>query len=64
MHRHPGGDLATALDESARLVQATLGTRDFREGVASFVEHRAPHFASLPPRRQPRGPARTPRVRR
>ena len=63
VHRHPGGELATALDESARLVQGTLGTRDFREGIASFVEHRAPHFASLPPRRQPRGPALTPRVR-
>jgi enoyl-CoA hydratase/carnithine racemase len=47
LHRHLALELRTALEESARLVQRSLGTYDFREGIASFVERRAPRFEPL-----------------
>jgi enoyl-CoA hydratase/carnithine racemase len=40
-------DVATALEEANGLMVASLGADDFREGVASFVEKRAPSFAPL-----------------
>lgn len=43
-------DLATALAEANRLMAASFGRSDFREGVASFVERRPPAFPPLPPR--------------
>jgi enoyl-CoA hydratase/carnithine racemase len=49
VRRHLGTDLPTALEESARLVQESLGHPDFREGVASFRERRPPMFAPLDP---------------
>ena len=38
-------DLATALDEANGLMVRSLEQDDFREGVQSFVERRAPNFA-------------------
>jgi enoyl-CoA hydratase/carnithine racemase len=47
VYRHYELALEPALAETNRLMQETLGTDDFREGVASFVERRAPRFAPL-----------------
>jgi enoyl-CoA hydratase/carnithine racemase len=40
-------DLGMALVEADRLMVASLAADDFREGVASFVEKRAPSFAPV-----------------
>ena len=40
-------DIETALLEANGLMAASLAADDFREGVASFVEKRAPEFAPL-----------------
>jgi enoyl-CoA hydratase/carnithine racemase len=48
VYRHYETDLATALRESNELMIASLKRPDFKEGVASFVEKRAPRFAPLP----------------
>jgi enoyl-CoA hydratase/carnithine racemase len=40
-------DIETALLEANALMAASLAADDFREGVASFVEKRAPEFAPL-----------------
>ena len=40
-------DLETAWQESNKLMAMTLAGPDFKEGVASFVEKRAPSFAPL-----------------
>jgi enoyl-CoA hydratase/carnithine racemase len=42
-------DLGAALAESARRVRISMGLPDFREGLASFAERRAPQFPTLPP---------------
>jgi enoyl-CoA hydratase/carnithine racemase len=39
--------LAAALEEANQLMVRSLLGEDFREGVASFVERREPHFAPL-----------------
>jgi enoyl-CoA hydratase/carnithine racemase len=40
-------DLSHALDRSLREMEASLETEDFKEGVASYVEQRAPRFPPL-----------------
>jgi len=40
-------ELGPALDESIRLMQESFGRPDFREGVSSFLEKRAPKFARI-----------------
>ena len=47
VYRHYELELAPALEETNRLMAASLKQPDFREGVASFVEKRPPRFAPL-----------------
>ena len=47
IYRHWETDLPTALAESNGLMARSLREPDFREGVASFVERRAPGFAPV-----------------
>ena len=47
VYTHPQMPLDDALDESIRLMEASLRRPDFREGVASFVEKRPPNFQPL-----------------
>jgi enoyl-CoA hydratase/carnithine racemase len=47
VYRHAIADLDTALRDSNKLMSASLGGPDFKEGVASFVEKRPPDFAPL-----------------
>jgi enoyl-CoA hydratase/carnithine racemase len=37
-------DLGTVLDRAETEMKATFGTEDFKEGVAHFLEKRAPQF--------------------
>ena len=46
VYRHYELDLASSLDETNRLMKASLDEPDFKEGVASFVERRPPRFAA------------------
>lgn len=45
--RHATADFQTACDETNRLMTLSLQGPDFKEGVNSFVEKRAPDFAPL-----------------
>jgi enoyl-CoA hydratase/carnithine racemase len=45
--RHWDVTLDDARAETAQLVEQLHGTADFREGIDSFVEKRAPRFAPL-----------------
>jgi enoyl-CoA hydratase/carnithine racemase len=45
VYRHYETDLAAALAETNEIMAASLKRPDFREGVASYVERRAPRFA-------------------
>jgi len=47
VYRHCELDLASALRESNELMMASLKRADFKEGVTSFVERRAPRFEAL-----------------
>jgi enoyl-CoA hydratase/carnithine racemase len=47
IYRHVALDVDAALKDSNRMMATTLGSRDFKEGVASFVERRAPRFAPI-----------------
>jgi len=44
LHTNQSVDLAAAIREADREMVACFGTEDFRQGVASFVERRTPHF--------------------
>lgn len=48
VYGHAGATFAEALRESLKLMEESLQTDDFREGVASYVEQRAPRFQPLP----------------
>jgi enoyl-CoA hydratase/carnithine racemase len=47
VYRHLETDLETAVEESVKLMEESLTTDDFREGVASFTEQRPPRFKPL-----------------
>jgi enoyl-CoA hydratase/carnithine racemase len=47
VYRHWDEELAPSLAESNGLMAKSLREPDFREGVASFVERRAPAFRPL-----------------
>ena len=47
IYRHVALDVDAALADSNRLMASTLGSKDFREGVASYLEKRPPRFAPL-----------------
>ena len=47
VYRHAATDMETAVRESIKLMEESLETEDFREGVASYVEQRAPRFRPL-----------------
>lgn len=47
VYEHASVTLDEAIRQSDVLMQATLAGKDFQEGVASFVDKRAPDFASL-----------------
>jgi enoyl-CoA hydratase/carnithine racemase len=49
VYRHLDGQLAAAVEDSLRLMDQSLTTEDFREGVASYVEQRPPRFEPLSP---------------
>ena len=47
IYRHLNAELRTAMEESNAWMDASLARGDFKEGVASFVERRAPKFAPI-----------------
>lgn len=47
VYRHADATFEAALDDSTRLMEESLTTDDFREGVAAFVEQRRPNFKPL-----------------
>jgi enoyl-CoA hydratase/carnithine racemase len=53
VYEHLTRSLGEAQEEAFRLMVESFGRPDFREGVTSFLEKRAPHFARIgkPPER-------------
>ena len=47
VYGHAATDLETAVRESIKLMEESLETDDFKEGVASYVEQRPPRFRPL-----------------
>ena len=47
VYGHAATDLETAVRESIKLMEESLETEDFKEGVASYVEQRPPRFRPL-----------------
>jgi len=47
VYRHSDVDFAAAHAEAVRLMEESLQTADFKEGVASYVERREPRFEPL-----------------
>jgi len=47
VYRHSDASLQAALEESVRLMEDSLQTADFKEGVQSFLEQRPPRFQAL-----------------
>jgi enoyl-CoA hydratase/carnithine racemase len=47
VYDHAAVDVATALDQSNRYMRQSLRGPDFKEGVSSYLEKRAPAFAPL-----------------
>ncbi len=49
VYSHASVPLEEAVEESLRLMEESLATADFQEGVASYVEQRPPRFRPLEP---------------
>ena len=47
VYRGLNQNLGEAMNEANRLMAESLGHPDFKEGVASFVERREPHFGRV-----------------
>jgi enoyl-CoA hydratase/carnithine racemase len=47
VYKHLNRELGEAMTESSRWMNESLARDDFKEGVASFVERRAPNFSKL-----------------
>ncbi len=47
VYKHIDMPLGPSMEETVRLMQESLKRDDFREGVRSFIERRAPHFARI-----------------
>ena len=47
VYKHLNRELGEAMTESSRWMDESLARDDFKEGVASFVERRAPNFSKL-----------------
>jgi enoyl-CoA hydratase/carnithine racemase len=47
VYKHLNRELGEAMTESTRWMDESLARDDFKEGVASFVERRAPNFSRL-----------------
>ena len=47
IYKHLSKELGEAMDESTGWMDESLARDDFKEGVASFVERRAPNFAKI-----------------
>ena len=47
VYKHISKELGEAMDESTVWMDESLARNDFKEGVASFVEKRAPDFQKI-----------------
>jgi enoyl-CoA hydratase/carnithine racemase len=47
IYKHLSKELGEAMDESTVWMDESLARNDFKEGVASFVERRAPDFQKI-----------------
>jgi enoyl-CoA hydratase/carnithine racemase len=47
VYKHLNRELGEAMVESTHWMDESLARDDFKEGVASFVERRAPNFSKL-----------------
>ena len=47
IYRHLNADIRAAMAESVEWMDQSLAHPDFKEGVASFVERRAPRFSRI-----------------
>lgn len=47
IYKHVDMPLGPAMEETVRLMNESLTREDFREGVRSFIERRAPRFARI-----------------
>ena len=47
VYKHIDMPLGPAMEETVRLMEESLTRDDFREGVRSFIERRAPRFSRL-----------------
>jgi enoyl-CoA hydratase/carnithine racemase len=47
VYKHLTKELGDAMSESTRWMDESLARDDFKEGVASFVERRAPNFQKI-----------------
>ena len=47
VYKHLNRELGDAMEESTKWMDESLTRTDFKEGVASFIEKRAPNFLTI-----------------